>query len=385
MFLLIAPSIVLQDYWVKGLTNEELFAAFPGFELLPSIERVVIEYEGSKLYQIRVNLNTSPRVTIRMWGTNTTSISDFETDVFDVLGTSAIINVSEWSGSLEARFILDGIFYNLSVNEREENDENNQLLKMLVNEIIRSSVVDGLKADLSVFENPVVPELRDDRFTLEQAYADPDFGMYIPENIPIDSDCERYGESIWRVVDHFYERQSRLSISLSCEQSRFNWTISTLDSSHLNNLVSPSEREKYDWALYPVSWNLPIELRSFINNPTFRARDMTLDILKTRIFCWEERFNRPESGWDIDSFAILLDNNIVIEVKTKNIPVEKVWEMLEIIIEQNTFTTADALLVLQAVAGLTTLTNEQTARLGIFGAPTTADALQILRIVAGLT
>ncbi|MCL2637417.1 MAG: hypothetical protein FWD48_03515 [Oscillospiraceae bacterium] len=47
-------------------------------------------------------------------------------------------------------------------------------------------------------------------------------------------------------------------------------------------------------------------------------------------------------------------------------------------------TTADALTVLRAVAGITSLTDAESVRFGISGAPTTADALAILRKVAGL-
>jgi uncharacterized protein YkwD len=49
-----------------------------------------------------------------------------------------------------------------------------------------------------------------------------------------------------------------------------------------------------------------------------------------------------------------------------------------------TYTTADAMNVLQAVAGVRALTAEQLASYEISGAPSTADALRILRIVAGL-
>jgi hypothetical protein len=47
-------------------------------------------------------------------------------------------------------------------------------------------------------------------------------------------------------------------------------------------------------------------------------------------------------------------------------------------------TTADALTVLRAAAGMAELTPEQAARLGISGTPSTADALRILRVAAGL-
>jgi hypothetical protein len=47
-------------------------------------------------------------------------------------------------------------------------------------------------------------------------------------------------------------------------------------------------------------------------------------------------------------------------------------------------TTADALTVLRAAAGLTTLSAEEMTRLGLSGTVTTADALRILRVAAGL-
>jgi hypothetical protein len=47
-------------------------------------------------------------------------------------------------------------------------------------------------------------------------------------------------------------------------------------------------------------------------------------------------------------------------------------------------TTADALTVLRAAAGITTLSDTDIARLGISGNPSTADALRILRVAAGL-
>jgi hypothetical protein len=48
------------------------------------------------------------------------------------------------------------------------------------------------------------------------------------------------------------------------------------------------------------------------------------------------------------------------------------------------FTTADALIILQAAAGLIELNEWQIVRFEIDGEPTTADALRILRLVAGL-
>jgi hypothetical protein len=58
---------------------------------------------------------------------------------------------------------------------------------------------------------------------------------------------------------------------------------------------------------------------------------------------------------------------------------EEPWRTIPV-----SFTTADALTILRAVAGLTTLTDAQVARYGISGEPAAADAVAVLRIVAGL-
>lgn len=59
--------------------------------------------------------------------------------------------------------------------------------------------------------------------------------------------------------------------------------------------------------------------------------------------------------------------------------VESPW-----VIKPEPLTTADALEVLRAVAGLTALTDAESARFGINGEATTADAVRILWSVAGL-
>ncbi|MDR2558603.1 MAG: hypothetical protein LBC86_03535 [Oscillospiraceae bacterium] len=58
--------------------------------------------------------------------------------------------------------------------------------------------------------------------------------------------------------------------------------------------------------------------------------------------------------------------------------------VVEELIVEEPLTTADAMTVLRAVAGLTATTDEDMARFEIDSTPTTADALRILRIVAGL-
>jgi internalin A len=76
-----------------------------------------------------------------------------------------------------------------------------------------------------------------------------------------------------------------------------------------------------------------------------------------------------------------LDNNPVNEAQ-----IAELFELLGLDEDGSRplLTTADALTVLRAVAGLAELTDAQIARFGIDGEPTSADAMRILRTVAGL-
>jgi hypothetical protein len=58
--------------------------------------------------------------------------------------------------------------------------------------------------------------------------------------------------------------------------------------------------------------------------------------------------------------------------------------VVEELIVEEPLTTADAMTVLRAVAGLVAMTEEEAARFEISGAPSTGDAMRILRVVAGL-
>ncbi|MCL2636829.1 MAG: hypothetical protein FWD48_00515 [Oscillospiraceae bacterium] len=145
------------NFWDKELTEDVLFKFFPGFERFDSIERVHVNFNGDKLLgiYIRIMYSVQTYAIVGIVGDFNTR-HDFENEPLtsDILG----IHVTAWGlplwvfrNQLGARFNLDNIYYNIRVDETDENKEYSPFLEMLVNEIIRSSVIDGLEAELNAF------------------------------------------------------------------------------------------------------------------------------------------------------------------------------------------------------------------------------------------
>ena len=217
-----------------------------------------------------------------------------------------------------ATFLLNGIVYYISLHDdNPASNEYHEHLEMLVNEIVLTSVRDGLTADLSVLDNPEVPELRDERITLEQACADPDFGVYVPKNFPEGLAIDRARRFINQTRNSLsiYGGQTGLSLSF--------WTILEPEEYHLANLVSLDEREKYDVSLYPeAGWALtvPREYWQAFQCPIFRAEDMSLNTVMARV----------HEG-NVQGFGVFI-NDVVVEIGSYSVTSEQVWEMLEQII-----------------------------------------------------
>jgi hypothetical protein len=325
-------SPIYNAFWSRELTNEELFTAFPGFKRFNPAD-AEISYDGDKIDRISVMIlrndapSFTPKAWINIWGVTENIELDYEPVISDVRGIP--VNARAFRDGRDvhfsAHFILDDIQYMVYAPEDFRNGEYSQTLETLVNEIIRSNVIDGYKADLSVFENPNIPEnLLEGRLTLEDAYADPDFGMYIPKNIPSDSFTRcRFRPEVQRTW-------GVLLISLECEieNNSLSWVVSEISSDFMDiiheNIVSPDEREKFDLSLFSTPWGA--EAMGVLQSPVFRAEDLTFDLLKTRTFLCEQQ------GWLVWSLAVLLDNDIFLQVYSAGITPEQMWEMLESVI-----------------------------------------------------
>jgi len=351
-------------FW-HDLTYEEISAVLPSFENFAKIRSSIAEYRAdNSLRRVTVEIERPDEPNFRTTVTIQRdseyigeSFSDWVYYYFkgirgftisDVQGVAVVaerINLLRPNGTYErdaydpiqlyefvAAFALDGIVYRITLfdhpcfteyNEREYN----KWLELLVNEIILTNVMDGLIADLSVLDNPEIPELRDERITIEQARADPDFGAYIPKNMPEGlevSSARRFinQTSNWLRVNYSYHYSHR--------SGPISWQIGEPMVHHFDRLVSLDEREKYDMSLYPPPWasTIPRELRQVVQNPTFRAEDMSFDVVMARAY---RHFD--DEHMSTRSFAVLIAG-IVIDISPHRMTPEEVWEILEQVLSQ---------------------------------------------------
>jgi hypothetical protein len=185
----------------------------------------------------------------------------------------------------QATFLLNGIIYNISLSQYDPvSTEYSAFLEMLVNEIILTSVRDGLTADLSALDNPENPGYRDDKLTLEQAYADPDFGAYVPEKVPDGFVCQyaqRFITQTGNYLGVFYS-------SPGSEVTDFSWTIREPDEHDTDNV--------------------------------FRAEDMSLEAIRSRAY-----------DGSAQGFGVLLDD-VIVDIYSYCASPEQVWALLEQVI-----------------------------------------------------
>ena len=124
-------------------------------------------------------------------------------------------------------------------------------------------MIEGGTADIGVF-HPVVPELRNDSLSLDEARADADFGPYIPKTLP-----EGFGfENANRFIN---QERNTLFVNWTKGRSYISWQVSILKDNDKTRITSVTDTKNYDLALYPIprADSVPNELREIVHNPIF--------------------------------------------------------------------------------------------------------------------
>ena len=211
----------------------------------------------------------------------------------------------------QAEFTLDTIMYRVKLFDSMTAGE--LRLTSIVNDIIYYGA-----ADLSMLKDPVIPILRNDVLTLEEAQGDPDFGLFMPKIVPPRFAFELARRSINQDFDGLY------ILWTAGLGGNLRWNISKATEYDFGRIVSVDEREKYDMSLYPIPWaeSVPSELREYVLYPIFWAEDLTFDIVMARAIY--DQGNTP--GWQM-CFDVLY-GDVVISVDIIGMSPEEVWEML---------------------------------------------------------
>ena len=172
----------------------------------------------------------------------------------------------------------------------------------------------AVTVDTSVFKSPGKD------LDLTAAYADPDFGAYLPQELPAGFTFE---------TAHRTTGPESNSMFASWHKSLgyIEWRVSPFEEDEKSRLTSVADTKNYDLSLYPIprADSVPDNLRIIVNNPIFRIEDLTLEAVRARAYEVSDAGDEP--GYRMH-FSVLY-GDILIEINVKSAPPEAVFKMLQ--------------------------------------------------------
>lgn len=327
----LSADIYIRGHFWQDLTADELRTVFPGLTDTHTVTATVnfqSDEAGAALFNIDAHAVSASGLKTYIQIAPDKAVIDYvlngDIKTSDVLGTAVTAGYFESKPNSKgprnviyfASFNLSGLGYyvELSGGESESaalRDEFSSLIGLLIK---------GGAADLSIFNDPVIPELREDRLDLNEAYADPDFGAYLPQNIPTGFALES--------ATRFINQNSNYLSALWIKGMRdINWRVSFFEDDDKVRLTSVADTQNYDLALYPVprADSVPRELREIVNNPIFRIEDLTLEVVQARAY-------EVQDAGDISGPRMrcsVLYGDILVEINVKGVTPQAVFEMLQ--------------------------------------------------------
>lgn len=182
---------------------------------------------------------------------------------------------------------------------------------------VRQALTDGLSLNhLMTAEN--IPAWREESFdTLAQARQEADFAPYLPT-----AELSGYSEFYSNLS---YQEGVRNRLFVRWSRGYDNVEVCVYrDGYHPYHLVDPSKPETYDLRLYPIPWcdSVPDEYWDTVNDPAFRAEDMSLAIV-------EARGREHDTGGMTWSFDVLHPDGTLVSYRCDGMTAEAVWALVE--------------------------------------------------------
>jgi hypothetical protein len=315
--------------FMYGLTDEQFEAVFPTLDPLRFVADATYWVMLMEMTEVTA-YDPNGRVLIRLAENHVTDTAlVFNEDlhisyVHGVAVTAAVYRQHDFIEgeftslyAVRANFMLDHIAYSIT-----DSDVDKDTAKARLTEIV-NLIIAGGAADLSVVADPVVPELRNEAYTLEQARLDVDFGAFMPVNIPqgFTFDSARRTLNQW-------DNAIRANWHSFPTFDGIFWTVAEPRDYDLTRIVSVSDREKYDVSLYPIPWfdSVPEAIFEYFWDPVFLAEEMTLEVVMARAHREEGR-RGTEPGWQIDNFSVLY-GDVLVSISARGVSPEEIWDML---------------------------------------------------------
>ncbi len=323
--ILSASRQYASGYFTETLSDDELLVLRPGkAEYWMDFSGFAgFDCEGNLLHVYMDVSSTIPDSSIKIAMSDSMPVRDY---IFSDDAKVSVVNGFEitlyrWEQSSERIFIeadttIDGVNISFSVDVAESTE------KLLLSDFER--VIDLFTywfdpAKLSAVTAEYIPESKDEKLSLAEAYSDEEFGGFMPINIP-DGFAE---ESVRRYKDY---RNDYLSGLWTKGYAQIDWKVSYMDESDENRLTSVETVENYDLSLYPIPMaeSVPDELREIVNHPIFDIDELTLDVVYARSRLTEE-------AGDIGGYRTSFDvrfGDVVVRISTKGVDPEWIFEEL---------------------------------------------------------
>lgn len=235
------------------------------------------------------------------------------------LKVSDVLSLSEYD---EAEDIGQDEF-NALVKELEamRQDELQDFNTLFIRQVLTED--GGLYLD-HLMTNVNIPAWREESFdTLAQARQEADFAPYLPTMEP-----EGYSSYTGNKEFHgnlSYQEGVRNRLFVRWSRGYDNVEVCVYrDGYYPYDLVDPAKPESYDLRLYSIPWcdSVPEEYRETVNDPAFRAEDMSLEIV-------EARGREHDTGGMTYSFDVLHPDGTLVSYRCDGLTARQVWAMVE--------------------------------------------------------
>lgn len=189
---------------------------------------------------------------------------------------------------------------------------------------VRQALSDGGLYMDELAHNENIPNWRSQQYTtLGKARMEEAFAPYLPESAPYEGKGEfnswlQYQEGHYNHMwVHWLKNYDYVEVEVHLPEGESN-------DYYVGQLVDVNVPESYDWRLYdgPICDSVPEEYQMSFSKPTFRAEDMSLEVVKARM-------HPHDTGGEICSFYVLHENGVVVGYNCSAVSAEYVWSLVE--------------------------------------------------------
>lgn len=154
---------------------------------------------------------------------------------------------------------------------------------------------------------------------LDEAFADTDYGIYLPKNVPA-------GFSFESAIRFHDEERNCLSVLWTSGMDEIHWYVSKLEENDKARITTVADTKNYDLRLYliPLAESVPDELYQIVDNPIFDIDDLTLEAVQARTY--EVQDSGDVTGPRMN-FSVLYGDTLV-EISAKGATPEAIFNIL---------------------------------------------------------